>query len=131
MCLFQVDIQEVSIDDPELRTSYANLAAPHKIERRYIMDPDPIWEIDRESLQLGCILDEGAFGKVRSQESQYLGIKVVCKTLKDTHCDSDVLDLVRELEVMKAVGKHQNIINLLGACTQGVGPLFVVGGDQP
>ncbi|CAG0902586.1 unnamed protein product, partial [Cyprideis torosa] len=102
-------IPRVSIDDPELR-SYA------KIERQYIMDPDPIWEMDRECLQLGCLVDEGAFEKVykadiRSQESQYPRVTVACETLKDTHCDSDVLDVVRELEVMKAVGKHQNIIN--------------------
>ncbi|KAM7316150.1 hypothetical protein ACRRTK_024830 [Alexandromys fortis] len=39
--------------------------------------------------------------------------------------DQDLLDLVSEMEVMKAIGKHKNIINLLGACTQG-GPLYVL-----
>ena len=28
-------------------------------------------------------------------------------------------DLVSELELMKTIGKHKNIINLIGACTQG------------
>ena len=29
-----------------------------------------------------------------------------------------LLDLVSEMEMMKMIGKHKNIINLLGACTQ-------------
>lgn len=29
------------------------------------------------------------------------------------------MDLVSEMEMMKVIGKHKNIINLLGACTQG------------
>ena len=28
-------------------------------------------------------------------------------------------DLLSELELMKTIGKHKNIINLIGACTQG------------
>lgn len=35
------------------------------------------------------------------------------------------MDLVSEMEMMKMIGKHINIINLLGCCTQG-GPLYVV-----
>ena len=34
-------------------------------------------------------------------------------------------DLVSEMEIIKLVGKHINIINMLGCCTQG-GPLFVL-----
>lgn len=36
-----------------------------------------------------------------------------------------MMDLVSEMEMMKMIGKHINIINLLGCCTQ-KGPLFVV-----
>jgi len=36
-----------------------------------------------------------------------------------------MVDLVSEMEVMKIIGKHVNIINLLGACTQN-GPLYVI-----
>ena len=35
------------------------------------------------------------------------------------------MDLVSEMEMMKIIGTHQNIINLIGCCTQ-EGPLFVV-----
>uniref|UniRef100_A0A8D8XL91 receptor protein-tyrosine kinase n=1 Tax=Cacopsylla melanoneura TaxID=428564 RepID=A0A8D8XL91_9HEMI len=36
-----------------------------------------------------------------------------------------MIDLVSEMEVMKMIGKHINIINLLGVCTQS-GPLYVI-----
>ena len=32
--------------------------------------------------------------------------------------EKDLSDLISEMELMKIIGKHKNIINLLGACTQ-------------
>jgi serine/threonine protein kinase len=43
---------------------------------------------------------------------------VAVKMLKDGHTDDEITDLVSEMEVMKKIGKHKNIINLLGCCTQ-------------
>lgn len=37
----------------------------------------------------------------------------------DDATDKDLSDLVSEMEMMKMIGRHKNIINLLGACTQG------------
>jgi len=45
--------------------------------------------------------------------------------LTEGHTDGDVLILTSEMTVMKQIGKHINIINLLGVCTQN-GPLFVI-----
>lgn len=36
-----------------------------------------------------------------------------------------MMDLVSEMEMMKMIGKHINIINLIGCCTQD-GPLYVI-----
>lgn len=36
-----------------------------------------------------------------------------------------MMSLVSEMEMMKAIGQHDNIINLLGCCTQN-GPLYVI-----
>lgn len=36
----------------------------------------------------------------------------------DNASDKDLADLVSEMEVMKLIGRHKNIINLLGVCTQ-------------
>lgn len=106
------------------------------------------WEFHRGQLELGKNLGEGAFGKVVMAEAHGLlkngsSTIVAVKMLKgkwrglctssnshdffilEGHTDSDVKDLVCEMEVMKMIGKHINIINLLGCCCQD-GPLYVI-----
>ena len=39
--------------------------------------------------------------------------------LKEGHTDQDMIDLVSEMDMMKMIGRHMNIINLLSVCTQG------------
>lgn len=61
----------------------------------------------------------GAFGKVVMAQAHGLlknesASIVAVKMLKEGHSDADVKDLVCEMEVMKMIGKHINIINLLG-----------------
>uniref|UniRef100_A0A669C8L8 Fibroblast growth factor receptor n=1 Tax=Oreochromis niloticus TaxID=8128 RepID=A0A669C8L8_ORENI len=46
-------------------------------------------------------------------------------TLQADATEKDLSDLISEMEMMKIIGKHKNIINLLGACTQD-GPLYVI-----
>ncbi|KAB0801376.1 hypothetical protein PPYR_05730 [Photinus pyralis] len=96
----------------------------------YELPMDSEWEIPREHLSLGKTLGEGAFGKVVKADS--LGLLkpghnsiVAVKMLKEGHTDNEMMDLVSEMEMMKMIGKHINIINLLGCCTQN-GPLYVV-----
>ncbi|XP_058813312.1 fibroblast growth factor receptor homolog 1-like isoform X2 [Topomyia yanbarensis] len=88
------------------------------------------WEFQRSKLALGKNLGEGAFGKVVMAEAQGLvkgqtSTVVAVKMLKEGHTDADVKDLVCEMEVMKMIGKHVNIINLLGCCCKD-GPLYVI-----
>ena len=47
--------------------------------------------------------------------------------LKEGHTDNDVIDLVKEVTIMKTIPPHDNIINLLGVCTQPAhNPLYVI-----
>ncbi|XP_049864650.1 fibroblast growth factor receptor 3-like isoform X1 [Schistocerca gregaria] len=96
----------------------------------YELPLDSEWEFPRELLTLGKSLGEGAFGKVVKAEAQGIvkhGVStiVAVKMLKEGHTDAEMMDLVSEMEMMKMIGKHINIINLLGCCTQD-GPLYVV-----
>lgn len=50
--------------------------------------------------------------------------------LADNASDKDLADLVSEMEVMKLIGQHKNIINLLGVCTQEGGVKWAQGGGR-
>jgi serine/threonine protein kinase len=74
-------------------------------------------------LTLGKPLGEGAFGQVVRGDAQDIGgkngrITVAVKMLKEDATDRELADLIQEMEVMKIIGRHINIINLLGSCTQ-------------
>ncbi|XP_039352173.1 fibroblast growth factor receptor 3-like [Mauremys reevesii] len=93
---------------------------------------DPKWELMRSRLTLGKPLGEGCFGQVVMAEAIGIdkdkpdkAITVAVKMLKDDATDEDLSDLVSEMEMLKMIGNHKNIINLLGACTQD-GPLYVL-----
>jgi len=49
------------------------------------------------------------------------------KMLKEGHTDSELKDLVQEMTTMKQIGKHENVISLLGTCVRpGRGSPFYV-----
>ena len=100
----------------------------------YSLPLDEKWEFPRDRLVLGEGLGEGAFGQVVKAEA-YGGIgnnggssinsnnsnspvTVAVKMLKMDATDREMMDLIREMETMKLIGKNKNIINLLGCCTQ-------------
>ncbi|XP_065219190.1 plexin-A2-like [Planococcus citri] len=96
----------------------------------YLLPLDTKWEFPREKLFLGRFLGEGEFGKVVQGEA--LGIvdenittTVAVKMLKVKHSDADMIDLVSEMEIMKLIGMHPNVLRLLGCCTQN-GPLLII-----
>ncbi|XP_042195854.1 fibroblast growth factor receptor 4-like isoform X2 [Callorhinchus milii] len=93
---------------------------------------DPKWEFDRDKLVLGKPLGEGCFGQVVKAEAYGIHkdnpdklATVAVKSLKDDATEKDLADLISEMELMKMMDKHKNIINLLGACTQD-GLLYVI-----
>uniref|UniRef100_A0A8D0GJJ4 Vascular endothelial growth factor receptor 1 n=1 Tax=Sphenodon punctatus TaxID=8508 RepID=A0A8D0GJJ4_SPHPU len=120
----------------EIKTDYLSI----------IMDPEEVpldeqceclpydaskWEFARERLQLGKSLGCGAFGKV--VQAAAFGIKnsrtyrvVAVKMLKEGATASEYKALMTELKILIHIGHHLNIVNLLGACTKGGGPLMVL-----
>ncbi|XP_039298982.1 vascular endothelial growth factor receptor 2 [Nilaparvata lugens] len=81
------------------------------------------YEFPRENLRLGKQLGSGAFGVVLKGEAN--GIlkdnevtAVAVKMLKQNVDVSHIKALTTELKVMIHLGKHLNVVNLLGACTR-------------
>jgi fibroblast growth factor receptor 2 len=112
------------------RSTMAGNANDPNMISEYEFPIDLNWEFHRSQLELGKALGEGAFGKVVMAQAHGLvktgqSTVVAVKMLKEGHTDEDVKDLVCEMEVMKMIGTHINIINLLGCCCQD-GPLFVL-----
>uniref|UniRef100_A0A669C5F7 receptor protein-tyrosine kinase n=1 Tax=Oreochromis niloticus TaxID=8128 RepID=A0A669C5F7_ORENI len=84
------------------------------------------WEFPRDKLKLGKILGAGAFGKVVEATAYGLGKEdnVMRVAVKIAHSDEREA-LMSELKILSHLGHHQNIVNLLGACTYG-GPVLVI-----
>ncbi|XP_051969957.1 receptor-type tyrosine-protein kinase FLT3-like isoform X1 [Xyrauchen texanus] len=91
---------------------------------------DPKWEFPRENLELGKELGSGAFGMV-VQATAYgiskpgVSIQVAVKMLKEKHQAVEKEALMSELKMLTHIGHHENIVNMLGACT-GSGPIYLI-----
>uniref|UniRef100_A0A8C8SDQ1 Fibroblast growth factor receptor n=1 Tax=Pelusios castaneus TaxID=367368 RepID=A0A8C8SDQ1_9SAUR len=134
--------RQVSADSSSSMNSGVMLVKPSRLSSsgtpmlagvsEYELPEDPRWELPRDRLILGKPLGEGCFGQVVLAEAIGLDkdkpnrvTKVAVKMLKSDATEKDLSDLISEMEMMKMIGKHKNIINLLGACTQD-GPLYVI-----
>ncbi|XP_068187204.1 macrophage colony-stimulating factor 1 receptor 2 isoform X2 [Antennarius striatus] len=87
------------------------------------------WEFPRDKLRLGAVLGSGAFGKVVEAKAYGLGsddiTRVAVKMLKPRALSEEREALMSELKILSHLGYHDNIVNLLGACTQG-GPMLMI-----
>ncbi|XP_052126084.1 vascular endothelial growth factor receptor 1 [Frankliniella occidentalis] len=86
---------------------------------------DRKFEFPREKLKLGKTLGSGAFGVVVKAEA--FGINegehvtpVAVKMVKKTADSAIIKALASELKIMVHLGRHLNVVNLLGACTKGL-----------
>lgn len=91
---------------------------------------DEKWEVPRESIEIKELAGEGAFGYVAKAEAFQLPnmltpCTVAVKMLKENASDVELADLISEMETMKEIGTHKNIVNFLGACTV-QGPLYLI-----
>ncbi|NXN56115.1 FLT3 kinase, partial [Rynchops niger] len=88
------------------------------------------WEFPRENLEFGQVLGSGAFGKVMNATAYGISnagdsVQVAVKMLKEKPDASEKDALMSELKMMTHIGSHENIVNLLGACTVS-GPIYLI-----
>lgn len=94
---------------------------------------DNRYEYSSDDLVLGKKLGSGAFGVVLQAEANGIGgnsdrTLVAVKMVKQLTDPSNITALANELKIMIHLGKHVNIVNLLGACTKNIaeGELYVI-----
>lgn len=63
---------------------------------------------------IGLVLKAQAIGVSGSDEPTTVAVKTVKATADENHFKA----LITELKIMANLGKHMNIVNLLGACTR-------------
>lgn len=117
---------------PELQM--IQMVGPNDNDYIYInfkdFDYDKKWEFPRENLELGKELGSGAFGMV-VQATAYgisesgVSQQVAVKMLKEKHQSVEKEALMSELKMLTHIGQHDNIVNLLGACTE-TGPIYLI-----
>ncbi|XP_074100379.1 PDGF- and VEGF-receptor related isoform X2 [Cotesia typhae] len=94
-------------------------------EQAELLPYDKKWEFPREKLKFGKQLGSGAFGVVMKAEAQGIcegesnttvAVKMVRRSTESTY----IRALASELKIMVHLGKHLNVVNLLGAYTKNI-----------
>ncbi|NWW84619.1 FLT3 kinase, partial [Rhynochetos jubatus] len=110
----------------ESQLQMIQMIGPSENEYSYIdfreFEYDLKWEFPRENLEFGQVLGSGAFGKVVNATAYGISnagdsVQVAVKMLKEKPDASEKDALMSELKMMTHIGSHENIVNLLGACT--------------
>ncbi|XP_056013331.1 fibroblast growth factor receptor 4-like isoform X4 [Ostrea edulis] len=90
----------------------------------------PSDEFPRQRLQLGIDLGQGRFGKVMMARALNINGNadwemVAVKTTRDCAMDVEKEDLYQELDIMRKISHHPNIVDYLGCCTQ-QDPMYII-----
>ncbi|KFZ49129.1 Receptor-type tyrosine-protein kinase FLT3, partial [Podiceps cristatus] len=118
----------------ESQLQMIQMIGPSDNEYTYIdfreFEYDLKWEFPRENLEFGQVLGSGAFGKVVNATAYGISnagdsVQVAVKMLKEIPDASEKDALMSELKMMTQIGSHENIVNLLGACTVS-GPIYLI-----
>ena len=94
------------------------------------IDGDEKWEFPRHHLHFMHIVGEGCFGQVWKCEALNIFNNnsrdiVAVKTLKENASKKEKKDLLTELQIMKMLEPHPNVVTLLGGCTD-KDPVFLI-----
>ncbi|XP_075167235.1 tyrosine protein kinase receptor torso [Haematobia irritans] len=113
-----VFMHSLSVSEKKLSQAGDTFSYPMEYDQR---DNDDM-EINRNQLTLYEVLGEGAFGLVKRgiYQDNKLGksYEVAVKMLKDNPNGDEIRSFRREIEVMKSVEKHPNIVGIIGHCTR-------------
>ncbi|XP_002731720.1 fibroblast growth factor receptor 4-like, partial [Saccoglossus kowalevskii] len=116
--------------NPSHSTEYEDLRMTVNHDHVYMKHGEVPWEIPRDAIRLGKTIAEGSFGKVvkastTSNQSVNGHLTVAVKMLNNGLTDEYYSSLLRELELLKSITSHKQVVTLIGCCTHD-GPIFIV-----
>ncbi|CDS40738.1 fibroblast growth factor receptor 4 [Echinococcus multilocularis] len=103
-----------------------------KLRVRFLMPSDPTYEVPFGRVQVEGRIGEGAFGLVLRGSAMHLPggiigpLPVAIKTLRVNSSDADVVAFVQEIEMMKFIGKHENVIQLYATSNHNGRPVMIM-----
>ncbi|KAH8267462.1 hypothetical protein KR018_005349, partial [Drosophila ironensis] len=92
------------------------------VEKSQVLGLADIFEVPHSAIHIGRVLGEGAFGRVHEATAINLrrmrGTTIVAvKQLKTNPTADEVAEFLAEIEMLKGVGTHHNVVCFLGCCT--------------
>ncbi|CAH1261905.1 FLT1 [Branchiostoma lanceolatum] len=141
-----------SVDDEDIWKKNIYIAGHHQpTDSLDVVKPDPCdrWEIPFSRLTLYETLGRGAFGKVvrgvlmgsvpthrkasspfATEKAKSFNVTVAVKMLHEFAGECQVQAFLEEIQLMKRVGYHPNVVSLLACCTAG-SPICLVVEHMP
>lgn len=83
-------------------------------------------EVDAASIDLDRVIGQGAFGLVRRAILKTDGQVVAVKTLRESPSVEQMKSFFGEIEVMKSVRRHPNIVGIIGHYTKNVRQMMLL-----
>ncbi|XP_014203976.1 vascular endothelial growth factor receptor 1 [Copidosoma floridanum] len=135
LTLFLMKIQLKKIKRKHFEEGAVNSINPELSigDQAQLLPYDTKWEFPRRKIKLGKQLGKGHYGVV--MKAKVFGINgkdqvttVAVKTVKKNADETEIRALESELKIMAHLGKHLNVVNLLGACTKDIaeGQLLII-----
>ncbi|XP_028415308.1 receptor tyrosine-protein kinase let-23-like isoform X2 [Dendronephthya gigantea] len=117
-----IDLLGDGVSAKEMNLIYVSQDNIYEIPE-YILEPISRYELPPDSVRFRGLIGKGAFGRVYAGEA--LGINgnpevtaVAIKTLKESANEEELSNFLREIDLMKDLGIHENVINMYGCCTK-------------
>ncbi|CAJ0941505.1 unnamed protein product, partial [Mesorhabditis belari] len=119
--------------DWSLSQSRHSILETNILYRRPIEFRQPVreedWIIQRDDISVGSVIGEGAFGLVckgSMRGPRGVPVRVAIKQLKANAIDEERREFERELDMMKHVRRHPNVVTMYGYCREGECPCMIM-----
>ncbi|XP_028415303.1 uncharacterized protein LOC114538347 isoform X2 [Dendronephthya gigantea] len=124
-----IDVRSIDLDmlgtEGEGRVMNLIYVSPENVYEipEYLSEPISRFELPPDSVKLDKMIGRGAFGRVYAGEARGINgnpefTAVAIKTLKESAKGEGLCDFLREIDLMKDLGGHENVIKMHGCCTK-------------